>query len=205
MYLLQTRAGKRSAWAALALAVDMVREGRIDPATALKRLADFQLDSIRRSRLTVPPGVTPIATAVSAGIGVAVGRMALDFQSATALRNRGEPVILVRAETSTDDIAAIAISEGVLTLSGGRTSHAAVVARQLSKVCLVSCRELAIDLKNRSLRAGSQTLSEEDWLTLDGDSGRVYAGKLPSVSEQPLAALKVVEGWRNALADTIKS
>lgn len=199
LYLLQTRAGKRTPWAALRVAVDLVDEGLIDPATALERLQGIELDALERTRLRTPPG-PPLARAVPASLGVASGAIALDSEQAQALADGGEPVILVREDASTADIQGLAACRGVLTAGGGRTSHAAVVARQLGRVCLVACPDLHIDLEQRRCRIGDESLAEGSFLSLDGDSGGVYAGALDTVSERPLAALARVEDWRRSLA-----
>ncbi|WP_078488233.1 PEP-utilizing enzyme [Solemya velesiana gill symbiont] len=113
--------------------------------------------------------------------------------------DQGEPVILVRGETSTDDIVGIAHADGILTAAGGRTSHAAVVARQLNKVCLVGCAPLVIDLEKRSIWFEQQELAEGDFLTLDGDHGTVYQGQLKSEEERPQHLLEKVEHWRKGV------
>ena len=112
----------------------------------------------------------------------------------------GTPAILVRRETVTADIEGMALAAGILTASGGRTSHAAVVARQLGKVCLVACPELEIDLDHRQCRIGGMPLKEDDFLSLDGNTGAVYAGRLDPVTERPVKALAVIAAWRHDVA-----
>jgi pyruvate,orthophosphate dikinase len=199
LYLLQTRAGKRTPWAALRIAVDLVKEGVIDPETALERLADLDLGRLERRRLA-DADRQPLACATGAGVGVAVGRVALDPGRAVEMAGAGAPVILVRRDTSTADYEGMAAAEGILTRVGGRTSHAAVVARQLGKVCLVGCRELELDDRHRRCRIAGRDLTEGDQLSLDGDGGRVYAGAVPVVRERPEEALAEVERWRSAVA-----
>ncbi|MDH4065966.1 MAG: PEP-utilizing enzyme, partial [Acidobacteriota bacterium] len=139
LYFLQTRSGKRTAWAALRIAVDLVAAGLASPQEGLAQLQPYDLDAIERRRLDAPDTVASLATAVAAGLGVASGAIVFDAERARA-RATQEPTILVRQDLATDDVAGIAAAAGVLTASGGRTSHAAVVARHLGKVCLVGCK-----------------------------------------------------------------
>jgi pyruvate,orthophosphate dikinase len=141
--------------------------------------------------------VEPIATAVSAGLGVASGRLVLDARRAASAAREGVEVILVRHDIETEDIEGIAAAAGVLTATGGRTAHAAVVARQLGKVCLVGCRALAIAADGRACTLGGRRFVEGDEITLDGESGRVYAGRLPVVKQRPEAALEEVARWKS--------
>lgn len=198
LYLLQTRTGKRMPWAALGMAVDMVRDGLITPAEGLARLEGIALDGLERLRFAAGGKAAPIAQAIPASIGVAVGHIAFDPARAAALAAQGKPALLLRDDISTGDIEGIAASSGVLTTAGGRTSHAAVVARQLGKVCLVGCADLRIDAQGRSCRLGGETFREGDQLTLDGDNGCVYAGALAVTHERPEAALAEVARWREA-------
>jgi pyruvate,orthophosphate dikinase len=130
-------------------------------------------------------------------MGVAVGSIALDAERAQSLA-ASRPVILVRPDLTTDDVAGLAVSAGILTAHGGRTSHAAVVARQLGKVCLAGCPSLHIDEIRRRCSFGSRSFSEGHEITLDGESGLVYAGAVPAVSERPEAALAEVRRWHAA-------
>jgi pyruvate,orthophosphate dikinase len=136
-----------------------------------------------------------VASALPAGLGVAAGVIVLDAQRARALAAT-KPVILVREDLTTDDFAGLAVSEGILTANGGRTSHAAVVARQLGKVCLVGCATLRIDEAARRCTLGSRTFAEGEAITLDGESGRVYAGFVQAVRETPEAALAEIRQWQ---------
>ena len=148
LYLLQARTAKRTPWAALRMAVEQVREGLATPAQALARLDGIDLAAIERRRVA-DEGEVALASAQPASIGLAVGAIALDSKACKRLAAKGRPVILVRNDTSTEDIAGIAAAAGVLTARGGRTSHAAVVARQMGKVCLVGCAALRVDEKAR--------------------------------------------------------
>lgn len=197
LYLLQTRRAKRTGWAAVTIAVDMVTEGLLTPKAALARLAGLDLDAVVRTRFT-PPVPPTLATALVASLGVASGAVALDPAAVLRLVAAGTPAILVRRDTVTSDIEGMAAADGILTGSGGRISHAAVVARQLGKVCLVACPGLEIDLARRQCRIGGILLDEGDMLALDGNSGAVHAGRLEIVSERPDAALAVIARWRSA-------
>jgi len=197
LYLLQSRDAKRTDWAALRIAVDLVREGLIDPLEAHRRLSRIDLDKIWRTRFE-RHSAEPLAHAEAASIGVVSGVVALDCGAAERMAKAGEPVILVRRDILTSDIEGIARAEGILTASGSRTSHAAVVARQLGKVCLVGCAALEVDLERRCCKLGSQTLNEGDALALDGNQGCIYAGKINVVTERPEKELKAIAQWARA-------
>jgi pyruvate,orthophosphate dikinase len=196
LFLLQTRDAKRTAWAALRTAVDLVNEGAIDPPTALRRLDD--LDLARLERVRISAAEPALAQGVPAGLGVATGAIAFDSATARRFKSAGSAVILVREHPSTEDIAGIAAADGLLCASGGRTSHAAVVARQLEKVCVVGCEALAIDPPKRRCRINGTELAEGDTLSLDGATGAVYAGSVTVEREAPTDWLQLVEQWRVA-------
>lgn len=196
LYLLQTRSGKRTPAAALRIAVEQVEEGLIAPEEALARLEGIDLAHLAVPRLAPQPGARPLAQAVPAGIGCVSGPLALDTAAAQKYAAAGKPPILVREDAATADLAGIAVCAGLLTAAGSRTSHAAVVARQLGKACLVGCDSLVIDLDNRRCRIGGQWLKEGQTLSLDCDSGRVFAGEVKVVTERPEEYLRIVEGWR---------
>ncbi|HEX4944366.1 MAG TPA: PEP/pyruvate-binding domain-containing protein, partial [Usitatibacteraceae bacterium] len=195
LYLLQSRAAKRTPWAALRMAVEQVREGLATPAQALARLDGIDLAAIERRRVA-DEGEAALAVAEPASIGLAVGAIALDAKACERLAARGRPAILVRSDTSTEDIAGIAIAAGVLTVRGGRTSHAAVVARQMGKVCLVGCATLRIDEKARAIVLGTRTLREGETICLDAERGRVLEGEPEVVVERPEGLLSEVARWR---------
>jgi pyruvate,orthophosphate dikinase len=199
LYLLQTRAGKRTPWAAVRIATDMVREGRITAKEALEHLAGLQLDQIVRTRLA-DASAKPLASAVPASIGVASGALVFDARRAAEWSDSGRAVILARPDIGTDDIEGIAAAAGVLTTAGGRTSHAAVVARQHGKVCLVGCAALRIEADGASCVIAGQRLPEGAELTLDANAGQVYAGRLDVVRERPEKELAEVAAWRAAQA-----
>ena len=197
LFLLQTRRAKRTDWAALRIAVDLVSEGLMTPEEALTSLDGVALDRIVRSRFELPLP-SPLAHAVVAGFGVTSGLIALDSEAVARMATDGDAVILVRRDIATSDIDGLARSAGVLTALGGRTSHGAVVARQLDKVCLVSCPSLSIDLERRTCRIGGQELREGEAISLDGNDGAVYRGAFAVVTEQPANELATVAGWRKA-------
>lgn len=201
LFILQTRAAKRAPFAALRIAVEQVHEGLIEREEALARLKDYNLDSIKQTRLAAGPEVTVLATATPASLGVAVGEIALDAVTAQQRAAAGQPVILVRRDTSTSDIAGIAVAQGILTALGGRTSHAAVIARQMNKVCLVGCPSLVVDLANRRCAIGGKWFNEGESIGLDAGAGRVLAGKVKIVQEQPSAYLTEVAKWSAATSD----
>lgn len=198
LYFLQTRNAKRTPRAALRIAVDLVHEGLIDVATARARLAELNVENLAVARFA--NSAPAVAAAIPASPGVASGRVAFDLQRAKALAGNGEPIILVRPDTSTEDVAGFAVAEGILTAVGGRTAHAAVVARQLGKVCLVGCSALAIDEDCREGVIAGTSIHEGDWLSLDGDTGEISMGKREIVTEQP-PELTELKRWRQRAVD----
>ena len=199
LFLLQTRRAKRTDWAALEIAVDMVAEGLLTPSKALARLAAIDLNSVVRTSFAGPVPET-LAVAQAASMGVVSGAVALDSDAVKRLTAAGTPAILVRLETVTTDIEGMALAAGILTGSGGRTSHAAVVARQLGKVCLVACAGLEIDPVRRHCRIGGTVVNEGDLLSLNGNTGAVHLGRLAQVTERPERALAAIAVWRKAAA-----
>jgi pyruvate,orthophosphate dikinase len=198
LFFLQTRSAKRTPRAALRVLVDFVNEGVLDPAAALKRAAQIDLEKARLTHFadTSPP----LATAVSAAPGVASGRVAFSAARAQAMAANGAPVILVRHDTSTEDVAGFAAAAGILTAMGGRTAHAAVVARQLGKVCLVGCKALCIAADESGATLAGARLGEGDWLSLDGASGAVTLGKREIITELPAAEMAALAAWHAAAA-----
>ncbi len=197
LWLLQTRAGKRTAQARARIALDLADEGIIDAAEARRRTDGLDGEQLAVQRVVAEGGdATPLAQAVSAAHGVAIGEIVLDEERARARQTVGATVLLLRQDAETRDLAALDIAAGLLTARGARTSHAAVVARQLGKVCLVGCEQLAIDLARRRVRLGGTELPEGEVLTLDGGSGAIYRGAARTVREVPqdlmsrLAALR---------------
>ncbi|MBE0626070.1 MAG: pyruvate, phosphate dikinase [Burkholderiales bacterium] len=196
LYMLQAREGKRTPLAALRIAVEMVAEGLLEPAAGLARLEGYKLQAIVAESIRPKDGQAPLARAVPAGVGVAVGEIVLDSETARRRASSGKAVILVREDTSTDDVSGIARAAGILTARGGRTAHAAVVARQMGKVCLVGCRELTIDLAKRSCSIGGKPLREGQVISLDGGAGEIYLGAVDIVRAKPERELAAVSSWR---------
>jgi len=178
LFLLQTRAGKRTPRAAARIALDLHDEGLIDHATALERTNQLEPDSLGVWQLSDDGSDAPLGSGQVACTGVVAGEIALDTTRAAERAAAGASVILVRQDAETADIVALQSAQGLLTQHGARTSHAAVVARQLGKVCLIGCAELQIDPTRRCLQLGNQTLAEGELLTLDGNTGHIYAGQL---------------------------
>jgi pyruvate, orthophosphate dikinase len=194
LFLLQARRAKRTDWAALAIAVDMVEEGLLTPVEALAHLDGINLNAVVRTSFA-PPVPETLAMAEVASMGVASGVVALDSAAAKRFSLAGNSAILVRRDTVTTDIEGMALAAGILTASGGRTSHAAVVARQLGKVCLVACPGLEINLESRQCTIGGTVLNEGDFLSLDGNTGAVHQGCLTPLIERPERALAAITTW----------
>jgi pyruvate,orthophosphate dikinase len=198
LYLLQTRSGYRSPLAAVRIGVDLVEEGLIDLATALARLSEIDIACAERRHLVVPAGVDPLAHAIPAAGGAAVGVVCFDAEEVEHAFARHLPAILVRRDIATADVAAIARAEGVVTASGSRTSHAAVVARQLGKACLVGCDSLSFPMADGVCRFGNVVVAGGEELSIDGSSGAIYRGRLPVESGRPEAELIKIEEWRES-------
>ncbi len=194
LFMLQTRTAKRTALASLRITVDQVDSGLITPEEGLGRLAGIDVDAITIRR--VKSSKSPLGQAIPAGTGVAQGPAAFSVKVAQTFAERGTPAILVRNDVATSDIAGIAVVSGVLTASGGRTSHAAVVARQMGKVCLVGCADLRINEDAKQATLGPTRISEGDLLCLDGDAGTIYADSPKITSEHPEALIARVREWR---------
>ncbi|MEQ1919210.1 MAG: pyruvate, phosphate dikinase, partial [Elusimicrobiota bacterium] len=196
LFMLQTRTGKRSAMAAIRIAVDMVEEGLITPDQAIMRLSPEQLDELLRPVFedAASDQARVLAKGLPAGPGAATGRVYFDADRAVAEAKKG-PVILVRPETNPDDIHGMAAAEGILTATGGMTSHAAVVGRGMGKVCVVGCAALDMDEHAGTMSFGGEKFKEGDWLSLDGFKGRVLEGR---VETQPSEILEVLLGKRPA-------
>jgi pyruvate,orthophosphate dikinase len=202
LWMLQTRNGKRTAQAKARIALDLFDEAVIDQAEALKRTAGLDESTLSLARVVASDGerLVPLAQAVSAAHGVAVGEIALDEARAQARQAAGVAVLLVRQDAETRDIVALEIAAGLLTARGARTSHAAVVARQLGKVCLVGCESLHIDAEQHRVRFGAVQMAEGEVLTLDGHTGAIYRGAARTVSEAPAELLSRLAALRAGAA-----
>jgi pyruvate,orthophosphate dikinase len=198
LYLLQTRTGKRTAAAALRIATDMVAEGLIDRAEAVRRVPADQLDQLLHPVIDPAVRAKPIAVGLPASPGAASGMAVFDPDVAEAKAAAGQSVILVRDETTPEDFHGIVAARAVLTARGGMTSHAAVVARGMGKCAVVGAKDLKIDFERRCLAVEGEfacTITEGDWITLDGGTGRVYSGDLPTT---PSEVVQVIRGSRRA-------
>jgi pyruvate,orthophosphate dikinase len=195
LYLLQTRNGKRTGFAAVRIATDMVDEGLIDPEEAVARVEPEQLVQLlapifpQKEKAAAVREGRLMGKGLPAGPGAACGHIALTAETAVAMAAKGEPVVLVREETSPEDIAGMHAAAGILTLRGGMTSHAAVVARGMGKVCVVGAGEIEVDLPRKEVRSKNLKAAEGDWMSIDGTAGEVIVGKLPT---QPSEVLQVV-------------
>jgi pyruvate,orthophosphate dikinase len=194
LWILQTRSAKRTPLAALRIALDLVHEGLIAPGDALRLLGDVDLNAIERVRFDTPG--TPIAYGIGASGGVASGRAAFDSASAEHLASGGSPVVLVRPDTSTADVAGFARASGIVTARGGRTAHAALVARQMGKPSVVGCEALCVDVAERRGQFGDAVIREGEWIAIDGDSGAIYLGSRTVVRERPVTELAEIARWR---------
>jgi pyruvate,orthophosphate dikinase len=199
LYILQTRTGKRTAQAALRAAVDMVDEGMIGREEAVARIDPGQLDQLLHPTIDPAASVDVAATGLNASPGAASGAVVLDADTAEERGKAGEAVVLVRWETTPDDIHGLIHAQGVLTAHGGMTSHAAVVARGMGKPCVAGCEGLGIDLDARTLTIGSHALREGDVITIDGGTGRVIVGSVPLVPPQIDESFETVLGWADDL------
>jgi pyruvate,orthophosphate dikinase len=195
LYMLQCRTGKRTAFAAIKIAVDMVNEKLITDREALLRIDPDQLNQLLRPIFdskqkseTVKAGRL-LAKGLNAGPGAAAGRVVFNAHDAEEWAKRGEPVILTRIETSPEDIRGMNAAEGILTARGGMTSHAALVARQMGKVCVAGCNELEIDYATHTMTVKGVTVKEGDWVSIDGTTGEVLSGK---VNTRPSEVLQVL-------------
>jgi pyruvate,orthophosphate dikinase len=184
LWMLQTRSGKRTAKAALRMAVDMAGEGLIDEKTAVLRVDPMALDQLLHPTLDPNAARDVLAKGLPASPGAASGKIVLDADTAESWAGRGEKVILVRVETSPEDIHGMHAAQGVLTARGGMTSHAAVVARGMGRPCVSGASGVSIDLAGRKLRIGSRELAEGDTITLDGTTGEVMAGQVPTIEPE---------------------
>ncbi|NOZ08907.1 MAG: pyruvate, phosphate dikinase [FCB group bacterium] len=180
LWMLQTRTGKRNGTAALRMAVDMVDEGMIDRSTAVSRLVPEQLDEIMHPMIdpAAEKAGKLLATGLPAGPGGGTGQIVFTADDAERWKNEGKSVVLVRAETSPEDIHGMHAAEAILTAKGGMTSHAALVARGWGKCCIVGCAALNINAAKKTLTIGNETYGEGDWISLNGTKGEVYAGQL---------------------------
>jgi pyruvate,orthophosphate dikinase len=199
LYILQTRTGKRTAAAALRAAVEMEGEGLISREEAVARIDPGQLDQLLHPMIDPDAKVEVAARGLNASPGAASGAIVLDADTAEERGKAGEDVILVRWETTPDDIHGLIHARGVLTAHGGMTSHAAVVARGMGKPCVAGCEDLSIDLATRTVRIGEHELSAGEIITVDGGTGRVIVGPVPLVAPTLDANFETVLEWADGI------
>ena len=183
LYMLQTRNGKRTAAAALKIACDLVDEGMIDEKKAVSMIDPRNLDTLLHPQFdpAALKKATPVASALPASPGAACGKIVFTAEDAKAWADRGEKVCLVRLETSPEDIEGMAASQGILTVRGGMTSHAAVVARGMGTCCVSGCGAIKMDEENKKFELAGRTYCEGDWISLDGSTGNIYGEAIPTV------------------------
>jgi len=199
LYILQTRNGKRNAQAAVKIAVDLAGEGVITKEEALQRIEASHLDQLLHRGIDERAVTEVLATGLPASPGAAAGRVVFDADVAAAWSKDGIKVLLVRPETTPEDIHGVLMSEGIVTSRGGMTSHAAVVARGMGKPCVCGCEDISIDEEQGWMTIGSQIVREGDWLTIDGASGRIMAGQVPLREAEMTAELTELLGWADEI------
>ncbi|MFJ1924055.1 MULTISPECIES: pyruvate, phosphate dikinase [unclassified Streptomyces] len=198
LWMLQTRVGKRTAGAAFRIATQLVDQGLIDEAEALQRVNGAQLAQLMFPRFDDEAEVRLLGRGIAASPGAAVGKAVFDSYTAIKWSRSGEKVILIRRETNPDDLDGMIAAEGILTSRGGKTSHAAVVARGMGKTCVCGAEEIEVDTKRRRLTVGSTVVEEGDLVSVDGSTGKVYLGEVPVV---PSPVVEYFEGRMHAGAD----
>jgi pyruvate,orthophosphate dikinase len=195
LYMLQARTGKRTGRAAVKIAVDMVREGLIEPREAVQRVAPEQVDQLLHPMIDPDWKGEPIARGLPASPGAASGKVVFDADEAKLWAERGEPVILVRIETSPDDFHGMLAAQAVLTARGGMTSHAAVVARGIGKPAVVGCSALEVDYERQEFRVDHVVVRKGDSITVDGSTGAVMLGTIPTIAPAVGGDLQVLLAW----------
>jgi pyruvate,orthophosphate dikinase len=197
LYMLQTRVGKRTAAAALRIAIDLVKEKVIDKKTAILRIDPQQLDQLLHPMIDPKASATVVAKGLPASPGAAVGKVVFTAEDAEKAAERGEHVILVRAETSPEDIGGMNAAQGILTARGGMTSHAAVVARGMGKCCIAGCGAININEVQRYFTVNDLTVKEWDYITLNGTTGEVMLGQVPLVTPELTGDFGTFMKWVN--------
>ncbi|MBN1233867.1 MAG: pyruvate, phosphate dikinase [Candidatus Coatesbacteria bacterium] len=195
LWMLQTRSGKRTAAAAVKIAVDMVNEGLIDKETALLRVQPNQLNQLLHPAFDKSKTIQVIAKGLPASPGAASGMVVFHADDAESWAKEGKKVILVRIETSPEDIGGMNVAQGILTQRGGMTSHAAVVARGMGKCCVAGCGALNIDYARKTIEIGSSKINEGDWISLDGSTGEVILGKVSTIAPELGGSFGILMSW----------
>ncbi len=199
LWMLQTRTGKRTVRSAVKIAVDMAKEGLISREIAVSRVAPASLEQLLHPTLDPNAAREVLAKGLPASPGAAVGKIVLSADEAEAKAKAGEKVILVRIETSPDDIHGMHAAEGILTARGGMTSHAAVVARGMGKCCVAGCGALRVDQAAREVRINGQVLRAGEWITLDGSTGEVFRGQVPTATPELGGAFADLMRWADKI------
>ena len=197
LYMLQTRTGKRTGSAAVSIAVEMVKDGLIDEATAVKRVSPDSLNHLLLPQLDPKSKVEPVAQGIAASPGGASGIVLLSAEAVVehAEKHPNDPILLVRKETSPEDVAGMHLAKGILTSTGGKASHAAVVARGWGKPCVVGCEAMKIDEKNQSITIAGKTVKAGEFLTINGTTGDVMIGKVPTVAPTMTGDFATLMSW----------
>jgi len=195
LWMLQTRTGKRTAAAALRIAVEMVEDGMISTNEALMRIQPNQLDQLLHPTFDPKAKLDVMTKGLPASPGAATGRVVFNADDAEEWAARGEKVVLVRVETSPEDIGGMNAAVGILTARGGMTSHAAVVARGMGKCCVAGCKDVLVIYSARQFRVGEQVVKEGDWLSLNGSTGEVIKGQVPTVEPEISGNFGKLMGW----------
>ena len=197
LYMLQTRNGKRTAPAALKIACDLVDEGMIDEKQAVAMIEPRTLDTLLHPQFDAKAlkNAQPVGRALAASPGAACGKIVFTAEDAKAWADRGEKVVLVRLETSPEDIEGMMSAQGILTVRGGMTSHAAVVARGMGRCCVSGCTEIKMDEENKTFVLAGKTYHEGDWLSLDGSTGCIYDGQIPTVDAEIAGEFGRIMAW----------
>ena len=195
LYMLQTRIGKRTAAASLKIAIDMVKEGLIDRKTAVMRIDADQLETLMHPMIDPKASLKVLAKGLPASPGAGVGKVVFSAGDAEQWSSKGEKVILVRPETSPEDIGGMDAAQGILTARGGMTSHAAVVARGMGKCCVAGCTAVNIEEKKKVFNVGRQVVREGDFITLNGTTGEVILGQVPLVQPEMTGNFNTIMKW----------
>jgi len=199
LWMLQTRSAKRTPRAALRIAIDLAHEGLITRHEALQRIAG--IDPAGLGQISLVSADKAVIVGIGASGGIAVGRAAFCSESAQSLAAAGDPVILMRPNTSTADVAGFAVAAGIVTSVGARTAHAALLARQMGKPCIVGCGGMTIDVAADRAQLAGNAISGGDWITIDGDSGGIHLGRRETVVTRPEAELAEIASWQSEADD----
>src|SRR5207302_4844401 len=199
LYMLQTRSAKRTGEAAVNIAVDMVKEGVIRKEDAVARVEPRQLEQLIHPRVDPNASAHPIGRGVPASPGAATGQAVFDADTAEAWGKEGKAVILVRVETNPNDVHGMIEAKGILTSTGGTASHAALVARGMGRPCIVGASEIQVDLKSRSFAVNGHTVRQGEEITLDGTTGNVYLGRVPTIEPRPSGNFQTLLSWADGI------